>query len=303
MEPRTRIFTTPAPVDLRLTLGPVQRGAGDPTLRFGPDGVWRATRTPAGPATVRLSADGCTVTATAWGPGAGAALDAAAGLAGAEDDPSGFAPAHPVVRDLLGRLPGLRIPRSGAVVEALVPSVLEQRVTGREARRSFAAMVRAFGEPAPGPAGDAGMLLPLPPETWAGLPSWVWHRSGVERRRADTVRRACRRAAALERLAALPPAEAAAGLRSIAGVGPWTAAEVASRALGDADAVPVGDYHLPHQAAWALAGEPRGSDARMLELLAPFAGHRGRVLRLIEAAGILAPRRGPRAAVQRIAAL
>jgi 3-methyladenine DNA glycosylase/8-oxoguanine DNA glycosylase len=243
------------------------------------------------------------VTATAWGPGADAALDAAPGLAGAEDDVAGFDPAHPVVAELWRRQPGLRIPRSGAVVEALVPAVLEQRVTGRQARRSYVALVRALGEPAPGPAGEAGMLVPPPPEAWAGLPSWTWHRFGVERRRADTVGRACRRAAALERLAALPPAEAAAGLRAVAGVGAWTAAEVASRALGDADAVPVGDYHLPHQAAWALAGEPRGTDERMLELLAPFTGHRGRVLRLIEAGRAGPPRLGPRAAIPRIAAL
>jgi 3-methyladenine DNA glycosylase/8-oxoguanine DNA glycosylase len=299
----TRTFTTPTPVDLRLTLGPLQRGAGDPTMRLAADGVWRATRTAAGPATVRLAADGCTVTATAWGPGAEAALDGAPGLAGAEDDEASFDPAHPVVRGLRRRLRGLRIPRSGAVVETLVPSILEQRVAGRSARRSYAGLVRAHGEPAPGPGGDAGMLLPPTAATWAGLPSWAWHRFGVERRRADTVRRVCAVAPSLDRLAALPPAAAGAALRSVPGVGAWTAAEVGTRALGDADAVSVGDFHLPHQAAWVLAGEPRGTDDRMLELLAPFAGHRGRVLRLIEAAGIVAPRFGPRAPIPDVARL
>ena len=88
---------------------------------------------------------------------------------------------------------------------------------------------------------------------------------------------------------------------SIAGVGRWTSAEVRRVALGDPDAVSVGDYHLPHAVAWALAGEARADDARMLELLEPFAGHRARVVRLIEVAAIGAPRRGPRMPLRAIA--
>ena len=83
-------------------------------------------------------------------------------------------------------------------------------------------------------------------------------------------------------------------LRALPGVGAWTAAEVALVALGDADAVPIGDYHLPHMVAWNLAGEPRATDERMLELLEPFAGHRGRVIRLLTLGGAGAPRFGPR---------
>ena len=72
-------------------------------------------------------------------------------------------------------------------------------------------------------------------------------------------------------------------------------------ALGDADAVSLGDYHLPHLVAWALAGKPRGSDELMLELLEPYRGHRGRVLRLLQLAGITAPRFGPRMPLRWIA--
>jgi 3-methyladenine DNA glycosylase/8-oxoguanine DNA glycosylase len=71
-------------------------------------------------------------------------------------------------------------------------------------------------------------------------------------------------------------------------------AEVARVALGDADAVSVGDYHVPSIVAWALAGERDGSDERMLELLEPFRPHRGRVQRLLEEAHIRPPARGPR---------
>jgi 3-methyladenine DNA glycosylase/8-oxoguanine DNA glycosylase len=98
----------------------------------------------------------------------------------------------------------------------------------------------------------------------------------------------------------MPISDASARLEAIPGIGAWTTAEVAFRALGDADAVSVGDFHLPHQVSWALAGERRGSDERMLELLAPFTPHRARIVRLIEASGVGPERRGPRLAARRI---
>lgn len=300
-----RTLAVAGPLDLRRTLRPLRHGTFDPTIRLDPAGIWRATRTPEGPAALLLSVDGDhRVRARAWGPGATWALEAVPALIGATDDRSGFEPdRHPVVAALARRLPGLRIPRTGAVLEALVPAVLEQKVTGLEAKRAFRSLVRRLGEPAPGPAGGAGLLLPPAAERLAATPSYVFHPFGVERKRADTVRRAAAVAPSLERLARLPPAGARRRLCSLPGVGPWTAAEVALVALGDADAVPVGDYHLPHQVAWALAGEPRADDARMLELLEPFAGHRGRVVRLVEAAGVAAPRYGPRSTVRSIAGI
>ncbi|HEX9969217.1 MAG TPA: hypothetical protein VGB03_03690, partial [Acidimicrobiales bacterium] len=274
---RSRTFRPRFPVNLRLTLGPIRRGGGDPSMRLGPDGAWRATRTPDGPGAQHITAKAGEVTVRAWGPGADWLLDHAPRLVGAEDDDSTFVAHHPLVDDLRRRHPGLRLPCTDAVVEAVVPSILEQKVVGLEARRSYRDLVRRLGERAPGPAGDAGLLVPPPPDVWARTPSWTFHRCGVERKRADTVRLACSAArrleAAPERMTALP------------GIGPWTAAEVALVARGDADAVSVGDYHLPHQVAWALAGEPRGDDERMLELLEPYRGHRGRVLRLLAVGG------------------
>jgi 3-methyladenine DNA glycosylase/8-oxoguanine DNA glycosylase len=286
------------PIDLRLTLGKLQRGRGDPCTVVAREGAWRATRTPDGAATMHLEPGMGRVTARAWGPGAAWAVDRAPELLGAADNPADFTPTHPVVRDLHRRMRGLRLPRTGAVMEALVPSILEQKVTGIEARRSFARIVRRYGEPAPGPF---SLCLPPEPAQLASLPYWAFHPLGVERRRADTIRQACARATQLERAADVPLAKARALLTSIPGVGPWTAAEVGLAALGDADAVSVGDYHLPHQVAWALAGERRGTDERMLELLEPFAGHRGRVIRLIEVGAPMPPRRGPRARLRSIA--
>lgn len=296
-----RTFRCPQPVSLGLTLAPLRRGAGDPTTRIGPDGVWRASRTPDGPVTVRLTSAGAEVNVQAWGPGSRWAVEAAPALVGADDDDRGFVPRHPVVRALARRLPGLRIPCTGAVVEALVPTVLEQKVVGLEAKRSYRALVRHLGERAPGPAGDAGLLVPPSPVTLSSIPSYSFHPFGVERRRAETVRRACAMASRLEEAVDMASPDARRRLCAVPGVGPWTAAEVALVALGDADAVSVGDYHLPHQVAWALAGEPRGDDQRMLELLEPYRGQRGRVVRLIVAAGVAPPRRAPRARLRSIA--
>lgn len=270
-------------------------------MRIDGGGVWRATRTPDGPATVHLSCAGGELTARAWGAGAAAALDVSPALVGALDDDRGFAPHHPVLRELHNRLAGLRIPRSGAVVEALVPTVVEQRVTTVEAKRSYRDLVVALGERAPGPAGRAGLLLPPSPGRLAATPSYALHRFGLERKRADTIRRACSVAPRLEEAASMSPADARRRLCVLPGLGPWTAAQVALVALGDADAVSVGDYNFPHMVAWALVGERRGDDARMLELLEPYRGHRGRVIRLIVAAGLGPPRTVPRARLRSIA--
>ena len=289
------------PVDLRLTLFPVRRGRLDPSVRFEPTGVWRATRTPAGPATthIRVSPANGTATMRAWGAGAEWALEAFPALIGADDDEAGFEAGAGIVGELHHRLRGLRIGRTGAVMEALVPSILEQKVVGLEARRSYARLVRALGEPAPG---AERLFLPPSPKTLATTPSWVFHRANVERKRADTIRRACSYAARLEETVDMTPDDARRRLTALPGIGAWTAAEVAMVALGDADAVSVGDYHLPNQVAWALAGEPRGDDARMLELLEPWRGHRGRVLRLLGAGPGAAPRYGARMPLRTISA-
>lgn len=288
-------------IDLALTLGPLCRGRRDPTMRVGASGIWRATRTPEGPVATHLRSSGNEIAVRAWGPGSAWALAAAPVLVGATDDDRDFRPLHPKVAELHRRLPGLRISRSNAVVEALVPTIIEQKVQGTAAKRSYRALVCTWGEPAPGPAGDAGLLLPPSPRFLADAPSYAFHPFGLERKRADAIRRACSYAHRLEETTTMAVADARLRLCALPGVGPWSAAEIAMVALGDADAVSIGDYHLPHDVSWALAGEARGTDERMLELLEPFAGHRGRVIRLLMAAGIRAPRYGPRLPLQRIA--
>lgn len=288
-----RTFTTPLPVDLGLTLAPLRHGGVDPTMKIGGGVVSRATRTPEGPASQHLRVNGGGVEVEAWGPGATWLLDNAPALVGADDDLSGFDPTHLRLRNFHRSMPGLRMGRTGAVMEIALPTILEQKVIGRAAKRSYAAITRAFSEPAPGPL---ALLLPPDPGVLKEIPYHRFHPLGVERKRAETIRVACSYAARLEAAASMDRPAARARLTALPGLGDWTAAIVERVAFGDPDAVETGDYHLPDTIAWHLAGEERADDARMLELLAPFAGHRGRAIRLIEAGGGYAPKHGARPA-------
>ena len=286
------------PVDVRRTLSPLSRGAGDPTHQLAVDGaLWRTSTGPAGPVTYRLVQRGLhEVHCSAWGAGAGELVAGLPDLLGARDAADGFVPRHPLLAAAAARVPGLRIPRTGRVVEALVPAVLEQKVTGHQARAAFRVLVLRYGTAALGPA-PAGMQVPPTAETWRRVPSWEWHRAGVEPPRSRTICAAMRVAPRLEEAVGLPPADVARRLQSLPGIGPWTAAEVAQRALGDTDAVSVGDFHLPALVGWALVGRPVDDDG-MLELLEPWRPHRYRVVRLLELSGVGKPRFGPRLAIQ-----
>jgi 3-methyladenine DNA glycosylase/8-oxoguanine DNA glycosylase len=299
--PRLRL-TPLRPLDLRLTLGPLRHGLADPTMRLTATEVWRASRNPDGPATLHLGWDGRSVEAAAWGPGAEWELAHLPELLGETDRPEDLVPRDALVAELARRLPGLRLCRTNRVVEALVPAVLEQKVSGLEAHRAWGALVRRYGATAP-PADAAVPAVRLPPDpaTLAGLPYYAFHPLGLERRRAEVLQRIGRSASALEAVLPLAADLAEARLRAVPGIGPWTAAEALRVARGDPDAVSLGDFHLPRLVAWLLAGESSADDARMLELLEPYRGQRARVVALLEHAGRRPPRRAPRLAPREIA--
>jgi endonuclease III len=288
-------FETRRPLDLALTLGPIGQG---PWLHLAAGEAWRAGHTPEGIATVHLTHSGGAVDVEAWGPGAAWAAGQGAALCGEEDDDSGFNTDHPLLADIRRRHPGLRLPKTGAVFEALVPVILAQKVTGKEAHLSYRALVDNLGERAPGPV---RLTAPPPAAVLARTPYWTFHRFGIERRRAETIIGAARSAKRLEEAAGMDMAAAHRRLEAFPGIGRWSAAKVALVALGDPDAVPVGDYHLPHSVGYALEGTIRSTDERMLELLEPYGGHRARVIRLIGVAGIEAPRFGPRMPIRSFA--
>ena len=297
-EPLVRDWQAPFPIDVRMTLSVHRRGGGDPAYRVdGAGAVWRTSLTPHGPVTLRvLPARGDVIVSQAWGPGADWLLETLPDLLGARDDRAGFRPRHTLLREMAARHTGLRIGRSHRVMEALVPAVLEQKVLGLEAHRAWRTLMFRYGTPAPGPA-PRGMRVFPPARVWARIPSWEWHRAGVEAVRTRTVAAAAQVAGRMEEITGMGADEASGRLRAIPGIGAWTAAEVMQRATGDPDAVSVGDYNLPKAVGWALAGRIV-DDEGMLELLAPYAGHRYRVTRLVELSGIRPPRRGPRLAVR-----
>ena len=260
-------------------------------MRLRGNEVWRASHTPQGPATIRLAMAGGMVDVDAWGPGAAWAAQNAPALCGEEDDDSTFQPHEPALADSKRRHPGLRIPKTRAVFEVLVPTVVGQKVATDAAHESYRKLLYELGTAAPGPA---KLRVPPPASVLAETPYWAFHRFGIERRRADVITRAARSAKRLEETTSMPLPDAWRRLQAFPGVGLWTAAKVALVALGDADAVPVGDYHLPHMVGNAFDGTARSTDERMLEILEPFRPHRARVLRLLMLMGASAPRFGPK---------
>jgi 3-methyladenine DNA glycosylase/8-oxoguanine DNA glycosylase len=285
------------PLDLVATTFPLRQGIDDPTTRVVRGEVWRAIRTRDGAATIHMRIVGGELVASARGPGAERALELAPLIGGLHDDPRALRVHHPAVAEARRHNPGLRLTSGTPVFDALVWVVIAQKVVGYDARRAYRDLVTRLGEPAPG---DAGLLLPPDPRRVARTPYWIFHQCNIERRRAMIVVNAAQQAGRLNALADLPAAEARARLRSLPGVGAWTAAEVTVVTHGDPDAVPLGDYHVPNTVAYALAGEPRADDARMLELLEPYTGQRGRVIRLLMSSGRGAPRYGPRMSRQDI---
>ena len=283
------------------TLAPLRRGPRDPCFQLPGDGtIWRTSLLATGPVAARISrAAPNAAHCVAWGAGAAEFVETLPAMLGVEDDASDFVPRDTTVAAALRRVPHLRLGRTGQVLEALIPAIIEQRVPGADAFRSWRVLVSKFGTPAPGPA-PPGMRVPPSAQVWRNIPSWEFHLANVDPRRAQAVVSCARRAASLERLASRPAAQAREALTSLPGVGEWTAAETAQRAFGDADAVSVGDYHIPKMIGWTLLGRPV-DDAVMLELLEPMRPHRHRVVRLLEASGLAyEPRRGARLPVQQI---
>lgn len=288
------------PVDLRATLMPLVRGSADPVHRFVDGRFWWAAATPGGAGTLALAAKGTVVSAQAWGDGAGWLLDRVPALLGAGDDWTGVdVSAYPALTRVLRSRPGMRLCATGLVLDSLVPAVLEQKVTGLEARRAWRVLAQRYGETAPGPT-PVPMRVPPSAQVLRDVPTWAWHRMGVDHKRQATIRAV---ASVAHRLEQSGQADVLTRLRLVPGVGEWTAAETAQRVFGHPDAVSVGDYHLKNWVTYALTGRARGTDLEMVQLLAPWAGQRQRVVRLIELTGLAAPRFGPRFAPNDIRAI
>lgn len=314
------------PIDLGATLGWYRIGAGDPTTWMtvvgrGPRSSGRFVRasiTPDGPGTIELAWGSALADATAdgsdlpessgwsdvdgvpglrsraFGPGARWICGRAAAMAGAHDRPDRSLETAPdvAIADAARTHRALRFGASGDLYHELLPNIIGQRITVGEAYAQWRDLCRALGERAPGPF--EALLLPPAARTLSRQPSWSFHRLGIERKRAEPLIELAKHPLKLWEWARLPPPEAAAMLGRLRGIGPWTIGSVLGPALGDPDALAVGDYHLKNIVGWALAGEARATDARMLELLEPYRGQRGRVARILKMNGNGAPKFGPK---------
>jgi len=299
VEPLRRRVTLPGPIDLVRTVRRLSLWKHDPSLRRHEGRMWCAFRTDAGPATIAYQPAGAdAVDCEAWGPGAERALDLAFEHLGGRDAPEAFETDDPVVAPLIRRFEGLRFGRTGRMLERLLPTIVSQKVTGAGAARSWKQILRRHGEPAPGPSPE--LWIDPTPDSLRELAYYDLHTYGIERKRAQVILDVVRRARRVEALTREVPSEAETRLLAFKGIGPWTTGTVLSGVFGDPDAVPVGDYHIPNTVTYAFTGEPRGDDARMLELLEPFRPHRGRVITLLMFGGHSAPRYGPRMPVRNI---
>jgi len=293
-----RVWRPSWPCEPYDVLHVVRRGGRDPAFQRDADGtIWRASTTPQGVATLRIRPRPALgqIDLEAWGPGAEWAIETAPALLGAEDDVSGFTPTDERVRAAWQRNPHWRVTRTGLVLEALVPAVIEQKVTGQEAWLGWRLLLRRLGSEAPGPGAARGMRALPGASELARLPSWEWLRCQIDTKRSDTIVRAARVAPSLERTVGMSASEADRRLRSMPGVGTWTSAEIRQRAHGHADAVSFGDYHIASHIGYALTGEPFGDD-RLAEVLEPDRPHRYRVQHVVTTRMAGPPRRGPRMA-------
>ncbi|MDT5128097.1 MAG: hypothetical protein QOH54_3741 [Mycobacterium sp.] len=303
MVPSSAVVQFDGPASPAHTLSPLRRGPGDPCYQRVDGAIWKTSLMASGPVTARITKSARdAVECEAWGEGADEFLARLPAMLGANDDATGFAPVEPTIAAAHRKVPHLRLGRTDRVLEALIPAVLEQRVSGKDAFRAWRLLVTKFGTPAPGPA-PARMRVPPSADVWRRIPSWEFHLANVDPGRARTLVGCAQRADSLERLSSRPAADARAALTSLPGVGEWTAAETAQRAFGDADALSVGDYHLANVVGCTLLGH-RIDDPEMVELLEPLRPHRHRAVRLLEVSGMARnPRFGARQAIPNLRVL
>ena len=288
----TRELSPVAPYDLLGTVRWLRTGGRDPSFVLGARGFRRALTTSDGVATVEVEDMGHHLRVRAWGPGAAQACASAAELVGAHRPPWDLPSAgHRPLDDLARRYPGLRLANPGDVFEALLISIPQQLVTWREAVAGWRRLVLRAGSPAP-----LGLVASPTPRQVRALSLHDVVGCGIGRRRAETILRCARAAGRLQEVTQMSSADAMDRLQRVRGIGPWTAASVLGQRLGRADVVIEGDVHLPNTVAYGLVGQARSDDAGMRELLAPYAGHEMRVVMLLMAGGVSAPRRGPKVA-------
>ena len=290
----------------------LRNGAYDPTTRvrlgatsLAGEGdvarIERATHTPLGPGSIAIdvTADGAHHLQV-WGEGGSWLADRHQRLTARATATPRITAQHPTLERAIRHVGHLQLPATDTPYHEVLPAILGQRITAAQAMLQWAALCEQFGEVAPGPL---GLRLPPAPARLARVTSWEFHRLGIERQRASTLLVAARHAAFIDRTRGLDGAAARTALTALPGIGVWTAAVAIGVSHGDPDALPVGDFHVKNTVAHALTGKARGTDDDMLDTLAAYAGTRWLVVRVLEKAGLTAPRFAPKRRLLNIARL
>ncbi len=150
--------------------------------------------------------------------------------------------ADPRLRPLVAARPGLRVPGAFDGFEIAVRAIIGQQISVTAARTIAGRIAARLGEPLPAAVGGLRVAFPRP----EALASAEFDGLGMPASRGTTLV-SLARAACDGRLDLAPEAdrdEVRTALLAIPGIGPWTAAYVAMRALGDADALPASDLVL-----------------------------------------------------------
>lgn len=278
----------------------LRNGSADPTTRVhvstftGSQNahIERATLTPDGPGTISIHIhrsgehEVCT-----WGAGGAWLADRHRRLTARTTPTPRIHSRHPALSAALRDVGVLHLPATDTPYHELLPAVLGQRITAAQAYRQWATLCRRYGEPAPGPL---SLHVPPTPERLLRIPSWEFHRMGIEQRRADALRTVARHVRHVEGTTNLSGDDARRALMQLPGIGVWTAAVAIGVSHGDHDALPIGDFHVKNTVAWALTGTPRGTDEEMLATLEPYIGYRWLVVRLLEKHCVSAPKFAPK---------
>lgn len=285
---------------MSATLALLRHGTHDPTTIVESGHLWHATHTPDGPGTLHIGwrsdigvdDDEAGVVARAAGPGAAWLLDSVPGMTGTRDRPIDYPEAPGVVRDALHRRSPVRLVACRNGYHQLLPIVLAQRITAGEAIKQWHRLVEHFGAPPPAlPGMPERLRLPPEPVVLARIPAYELHPVGIEASRARTLRVVATYAERIWQWSATT--EFFDAVQRLPGVGPWTAGSAARVCCADADRIIIGDFHFANSVGWHLTGRARSTDDEMVDLLAPYAGHRGRVQAALVAHGA-APAFGPK---------
>jgi 3-methyladenine DNA glycosylase/8-oxoguanine DNA glycosylase len=281
-----QVLPRPNHYDFWGTLRFSRFGIGDPTTRLTNNTFNQARWYPSGPATLRLTLRQDTIELDAFGPGARDAAGSATRLLGITDIPPQLI-GHSAAERISQMHRGIRLSRCASFSAQLVTVILQQRIEWQQAARQWRRLCKAAGDPAP--CGD----LTLPPsfERLRDLTLLEFRKLNISEQQAKTIKEVGRIWKRIDGWAETSTQELRTRLSYVPGIGPWTTEMTLALYWAEADAVPLGDYALPHTVAYALTGRHRSDDKEMLDLLEPYRPHRGRLVRWIMGSNIAPPRR------------